>query len=65
MCEYVPELGRYYRPADVTVTLNAASWAKLYRNDETLIQLVASQAATIDGDPDEAAALLALFDSFA
>ncbi|SMC92653.1 Alkyl sulfatase BDS1, metallo-beta-lactamase superfamily [Desulfocicer vacuolatum DSM 3385] len=64
VCEYIPDVNEYYRPADITLSLGRQSWAKLYLNEMKLQELVAENEIKIKGGISEATTLLNLFDLF-
>ncbi|HTO45325.1 MAG TPA: alkyl sulfatase dimerization domain-containing protein [Burkholderiales bacterium] len=62
--EYVENPAGYYRPADLIIELSGDAWAKLYRNEATLSDLVKARRVKVTGDAGKADAQLAFFDSF-
>lgn len=65
VAEYVPDFASYYRKPDLTVSLDGATFAKLYLNTIDLAAAVSSSGAKVtEGSPPEVAALLDLFDKF-
>ena len=62
--EYIENPGGYYRRADLILELSGDAWAKLYRNEATLSDLVKAGRVKVTGDSGKADAQLALFDSF-
>jgi len=64
VCEYIPNIEKYYRSPDIALGLDSESWAELYLNEKNLHEVLQKNEATLDGDLNEAKAILNLFDKF-
>ncbi|MBK0398551.1 hypothetical protein H0I76_05075 [Limibaculum sp. M0105] len=64
VAEFVASPDSHYRPADVTIALSGAAWAKLYLSVASVPDLAAAGEIDITGDAAEAAHLIDLFDRY-
>src|SRR5262249_5756577 len=62
--EYIDNPVRYYKPAGLILELNGEAWAKLYRNEASVADLVKAGRLKVTGDVRQVDIQLALFDSF-
>jgi len=62
--EYIENPSGYYRRADLILELSGETWAKLYRNEATVIDLIKGGRLKVTGDVRQAELQPALFDSF-
>jgi alkyl sulfatase BDS1-like metallo-beta-lactamase superfamily hydrolase len=62
--EYVAHPDLYYRRPDFTLALTRETWAKLYLNQATVVQLAGAGALHVTGDAAACDRVLELFDKF-
>jgi alkyl sulfatase BDS1-like metallo-beta-lactamase superfamily hydrolase len=62
--EYVENPDPYYRRPDFTLALTRETWAKLYLNQATVVQLAGAGALQVMGDAAACDRVLDLFDQF-
>ena len=66
VAEYIDEPDKYYREADIALSLDGSAWADLYLNQASLAQEIeAGKVRLTKGNAQEASKILATFDSFA
>ncbi len=65
VAEFLPEPGKYARPADVALELDGPTWARLYLNQSELAaEIKAGNVKLAKGDAAAAEQVLGLFDTF-
>ncbi len=65
VAEYIDDLSKHYRAADIAVTLDAETWAKLYLNTSTMDkEIKAKKVKVTKGNSKDLVALYDKFDKF-
>lgn len=65
VAEFLPEPGKYLRPADIALRLDGAAWARLYLNQTDLAaEIKAGNATLTKGEVAIAEQVMGLFDKF-
>ncbi len=62
--EYLPEPGKHYRKAEITLELDSETWAAIYLGSTSMRDAIASGKVKVaKGDAEEASAVFEMFDS--
>ena len=64
VAEFVPDPDRYNRKPDITLAMTGETWVKLYLSQAMPEDLIKSGEIKVNGDTDEAAGLINLFDRY-
>jgi alkyl sulfatase BDS1-like metallo-beta-lactamase superfamily hydrolase len=65
VAEYVEDISKHYRQPDIALTMDGATWARLYLNQSNLSdELKSGKAKVTKGDLGDAVNILELFDKF-
>jgi alkyl sulfatase BDS1-like metallo-beta-lactamase superfamily hydrolase len=65
VAEYVEDISTHYQQPDLELTMNGATWARLYLNQSNLSdELESGNAKMAKGDASEAVAIFEMFDKF-
>jgi len=64
VAEFVASPEDHYRKPDITLSMSGETWTKIYVSQETPETLIAAGEIQVEGDADEAARLINLFDRF-
>jgi len=62
--EFIPDLGRYYKKPDLTLTLDRTSWGEIFTGAKTVKELLDAGAVTVDGSREDAIRFFSVFDQF-
>jgi alkyl sulfatase BDS1-like metallo-beta-lactamase superfamily hydrolase len=64
IAEFVPNPDDYSKQPDITLNMSGETWVKVYLSQAMPEQLISDGDIVVDGDADEAARLLNLFDRY-
>jgi alkyl sulfatase BDS1-like metallo-beta-lactamase superfamily hydrolase len=64
IAEFVPNPDDYSKQPDITLNMSGETWVKVYLSQAMPEQLISDGDIVVDGDADEAARLLNLFDQY-
>ena len=64
VAEFIAAPDKYYRKPDMTLSMSAETWGKVYLSQGTAEELINSGEIKVSGDAAEAARLIDLFDRY-